>query len=39
LQGDGKSLVDRWAEEFNQETGPKEDYWDKLQKKWDDMAR
>ncbi|XP_064642252.1 peroxisomal targeting signal 1 receptor-like isoform X2 [Lineus longissimus] len=37
-EGDNKSLVDRWAQEFNQETGPKEDYWDKLQKQWDDMA-
>lgn len=37
----GKSLSDKWAEEFSAESGvnTEADFWEKLQKQWQDMAK
>ena len=41
----GSSLSDRWAEEFTEHTqqgimkDSDTDFWDRLQKQWEDLAR
>jgi len=39
----GKSLSDKWAEEFSADGASgldsEADFWERLQKQWDDMAR
>lgn len=39
----GKSLVDQWEEEYNEMTGNRnvtdEDFWEKLQKHWEDVDK
>ncbi|XP_074654789.1 peroxisomal targeting signal 1 receptor-like [Tubulanus polymorphus] len=34
----GKSLAEKWAEEFESQAEQQADFWERLQKQWEDMA-